>query len=222
MVARSISNFPTFPRFLRRDASIASIGSTESANASSKTKANRQTRRRSRPVVTFALDENDAIKTVVHEYEKATEEEKPLYYTTKAQVKAQKKQVAIEATEFARANAKFIERMDALFNSPLAPGSSRTAMDEREVIETIFKIGDSEARGYEGRMCPMMLRHRQWAMKSIIRRQEQLKRDGVCPATISELLRACCETVNSSARGMAIKYAMADDLEAQKVYDEVN
>jgi hypothetical protein len=222
MVARSISNFPTFPRFLRRDASIASIGSTESANASSKTKASKQTRQRRRSVVTFALDENDAIKTVVHEYEKPTEEEKPLCYTTKAQVKAQKKQVAIEAIEFARANAKFIERLDAMFNSPLTPGSMRATMDEKEVIETIFKIGDSEARGYEGRMCPLMLRHRQWAMKSIIRRQDQLKKDGVCPPSISELLRACCETVNGSARGMAIKYAMADGLEAQKVYDDVN
>jgi hypothetical protein len=222
MVARSISNFPTFPRFLRRDASIASIGSTESANASSKSRAKKQTRQRRRTVVTFAIDENDAIKTEVHEYEKPTDEEKPLCYTTKAQVKAQKKQVAIEATEFAQANAKYIERLDAMFGSPLTPGSLRASLDEKEVIETIFKIGESEARGYEGRMCPMMLRHRQWAMKSILRRQEQLKKDGVCASTISELLRACCETVNGSARGMAIKYAMADDIEAQKVYDVVN
>jgi hypothetical protein len=190
-----------------------------SSNASVKSSKSEQSRRRTKTAVRFAVDENDIIKTDVHEYEKMNEDEASLCFTTKTQVKEQKKLVAKEASGYARDHVDFVDRLEALFNSPLMAGSPGPAMDERKVIDLIFQIGESEARGYECRMCPLILTHKQWAMKTILRRQAQLKKDGVCSSSLSELLRTCCEQVNRNARDVAIKYAMADDVEAQKVYD---
>jgi hypothetical protein len=172
-------------------------------------------------VVRFEVDENDTIITDVHVYEMVSEEEALRYFTNKEDARKQKKQVADEATEYASDHAEFIQRLCALFNSPLARSSAST-MGEREVIDLIFELGESDARGFECRMCPQILRHKQWAMRTILRRQAQLKRDGVCPSTISNLLRTCCEQVNKNARDMALKYAIADDIEAQKAYDELD
>jgi hypothetical protein len=219
MVARGISNFAAVPRFLRKD-SVRSLTSTETANVPVKGRS-KTTREGHRRAVRFEVDENDIIVADVHEIEMINEADASQYFTTRAQSSKQKKQVAEEATEYAREHAEFIRRLEALFNSPLAR-SPAPAMGEREVIDMIFEMGESDARGIECRMCPQILRHKQWAMKTVLRRQAQLKRDGVCPATVSKLLRTCCEQVGKNSRDMALKLALSDDIEAQKAYDEMD
>lgn len=207
----------TFPRFLRRESSIKSQSTLESTESTGKISKKKPQQRRTR--VRFEFDENDQVKAQMCVYDAVREDEIDLCFTPKPQMKQQKKNALEEATDYAQRNAHYVQCLEMLFSTPLKCSSSSENVDQK--YEALCIIGECEARGLESRMSPLIVRHKQWAMNSILRRQEQLKKEGLSNTSAADVLRVCCEHVNKGTRDLALKYAMADEMEAQKIYVEI-
>jgi hypothetical protein len=206
----------TFPRFLRRQESSSSRWSVQSTDSTNKS-CPRPSRRRIR--VRFDFDENDAVRATVHEYDGRTEEEKELCFGSKDEMKQQKKDAVNEALDCARGNTKYVESLELLFNTPLKSNREGCSMEEEQ--EAIRILGESTVRGLETRINPLINRHMQWALCTVLSRQAQLRKQSRNQMETCEMLRLCCEKVNMSTAELARKYAMADDMEAQKIYKEI-
>ena len=204
-----------FPRFLRRESSVRSLATLESTESTTKSHPKSRHTRRTR--VRFEFDENDQVKSQVCVYPAIEAREKDLCYTPRQELKQYKRDANEDAADFVRANALYVQCLETVFNSPLKCGLA-SGVDEEDALHA---IGECEVRGLEGRMSPLIGRHKQWAVKSILRRQEQLRSEGMSAANSAEILRVCCEHVNKSTRELALKYAMADELQAQKIYEDL-
>lgn len=234
----------------RSIATESSVGSTETANndASSKSKAFFQKRdvaavqpRRRR--VRFDFDANDAVKSTVHVYPKATDAEKALCWNSKHDIQRMKKELHQETVDFVKMNPDYVGCLEKLFDTPLSrhpssiasrSGSSLTDEFDRSGFVTRVMAHENAPRGLEYRMSFLIHRHKQFTSSTVLQRQAQLKREAAIAnrtATgsasshhrqrqVSEALAMCCQHLSHCTGALAVEYARADALQAQQVYGD--
>jgi hypothetical protein len=128
-------------------------------------------------------------------------------------------------------------------------GDDAATLDDKEydamTRNVLQRIGDSEVRGLEPFVAPLLRKHQRWAIRTVLERHRQLtkmmttqkaggrghgsssaatqcrRRDGDGDDDDDEALlrlRRCCELVNACTRDLARLLAEADAREAQKIY----
>jgi hypothetical protein len=210
-----------------------SVESTESTEAARPTLKSRRKRdvaavppRRRRVRFDYDGDAHDGVKSTVHVYEKVAEEERELCWTTKQDTCQMKENVRSEAREFMLLNPDYLDGLEQLFQSPLVRLRPATPAQNDPILQKAFdrtafvftEMSREDApRGLEYRMSYLIHRHKELTTSAVLRRQEQL-RGNAASSSLDEALAACCRTLSSCSRELAIEYGTADAVQAQFAY----
>jgi hypothetical protein len=218
-----------------------SVESTESTEAARPTLKSRRKRdvaavppRRRRVRFDYDGDAHDGVKSTVHVYEKVAEEERGLCWTTRQDTYQMKENVRSEAREFMLLNPEYLDGLEQLFQSPLVRLRPATPARNDPILKKAFdrtlfvftEMSREDApRGLEYRMSYLIHRHKELTTEAVLRRQEQLRGEAAShgppkssSSTLDEALAACCRTLSSCSRDLAIEYGTADAVQAQFAY----
>lgn len=119
-------------------------------------------------------------------------------------------------------------------------GNGAESFDRAAFVSAVM-AQESAPRGLEYRMSFLIHRHKQWTTSTVLQRQAQLKREAALDRSsasassassssysaahhrqwqVSEALARCCQHLSRCTRELAVQYARADALQAQKVYGD--
>jgi hypothetical protein len=194
----SLSSKPYIPSRKSTTRTLDTASVTPSLNSKSGTNKTESKQVKKAPRVRFEIDpESDDVKATVCEYEQDLDsDELGRYYCPRWQLKLRKSVVIQKAHDFALENRDYVRTLEGLFNSPLSPSTASnkskrlddsfscsglsgiaTEEDDDDDVGVLFDLhGDcySASRGLEPFMVPILKRHKQWAIRTTIRRHRQL------------------------------------------------
>lgn len=166
--------------------------------------------------VSFQMNEHDEILCSVHVYAAIPAQCRRNVYWSKFELnQLRRERKACEATYSLCDD--YVFSIERLLDSPLKCHLVQSSdLTEQQAVATLTQA--THVRGLESRLSSLIQGHHRYAVRAVLTRHSQLRRDGVPHPEV--LLRALSEQVSECNRDFAAKLAQGDRLEAIKVYQE--